>query len=84
MYKWVQISFSQSVDGDVNRGAWGNQLEFILTMVGYAVGLGNVWRFPYLCFRNGGGKPINTHFLLVFLQQHDMKSVSIPRYEVLI
>ncbi|GAA6102914.1 sodium- and chloride-dependent GABA transporter 3-like isoform X1 [Tachysurus ichikawai] len=37
------------------RGQWGNKMEFLLAMAGNIVGLGNVWRFPYLCFKNGGG-----------------------------
>lgn len=43
------------------RGAWANPIEFILSCIGYAVGIGNVWRFPYLIYRNGGGTYVRTH-----------------------
>ena len=41
--------------GGADGAQWGSAFEFIITSLGFAVGLGNIWRFPNMVFSNGGG-----------------------------
>ncbi|XP_054868035.1 sodium- and chloride-dependent GABA transporter 2-like isoform X1 [Amphiprion ocellaris] len=44
------------MQGEVEeRGHWGHKVQFLLAVAENVVGLGNMWRFPYLCYKNGGG-----------------------------
>jgi neurotransmitter:Na+ symporter, NSS family len=53
--------------GTPSRGQWGSKLGFILAAAGSAVGLGNIWRFPYMTGENGGAAFVLVYLLCVFL-----------------
>ncbi|KRY54089.1 Sodium-dependent serotonin transporter [Trichinella britovi] len=46
------------------RLEWANKVEFLLAIIGFSVDLGNVWRFPYICYRNGGGAFLVPYFVM--------------------
>uniref|UniRef100_A0A3Q1HPU1 Transporter n=1 Tax=Anabas testudineus TaxID=64144 RepID=A0A3Q1HPU1_ANATE len=50
------------------RPKWDNKAQYILTCVGFCIGIGNVWRFPYLCQTHGGGAFLIPYLILLVLE----------------
>ncbi|XP_017274101.1 sodium-dependent neutral amino acid transporter B(0)AT2 [Kryptolebias marmoratus] len=64
----VDAQAAQQGDSEpVSRAGWNSKIEYFLAQVGFSVGLGNVWRFPYLCHQNGGGAFLLLYVLLMLV-----------------
>ncbi|CAH1717250.1 unnamed protein product [Chironomus riparius] len=61
-------SLSAPGGDDPTRAAWSGKMQFFLSIIGYSVGLGNIWRFPYLCQQNGGGAFLIPFMIMLVLE----------------
>ncbi|XP_046578723.1 sodium-dependent proline transporter-like [Haliotis rubra] len=52
---------------EIERGTWSKKLDFILSCVGFSVGLGNIWRFPYVVYRNGGATFLIPYLIMLVI-----------------
>ncbi|MAE67876.1 MAG: sodium-dependent transporter [Phycisphaeraceae bacterium] len=51
--------------GTSSRGVWGSKMGFVLAAAGSAIGLGNIWKFPYICGDNGGGAFVAIYLICI-------------------
>jgi len=66
---------SLKVNDDPGHDKFANQIEYWLSCLGFAVGFGNIWRFPYMMYDNGGAVFLIPYFVALFF-------IAIPLYLV--
>jgi len=71
----LQTTTDENKDENEERGNWSSKLDFLLSAVGFAVGLGNIWRFPFRAYQNGGGR------YLCILYRIELE-IAIPGYRI--
>ncbi|XP_029641283.2 sodium-dependent neutral amino acid transporter B(0)AT3-like isoform X1 [Octopus sinensis] len=64
----LRQSTDELLPTDETRDSWDNKVQYLLAAIGLAVGLGNVWRFPYLAQKNGGGAFLLPYVIMLFVE----------------
>ena len=74
-----------STNEEPKKLKWSSRFEFIVTLLGFSLGLGDIWRVPYLTYRNGGGKLLLRHISGDFISEklsHNMETACQKRKKV--
>ncbi|EDW60494.1 sodium-dependent nutrient amino acid transporter 1 [Drosophila virilis] len=58
---------SPDVEQGKQRDGWNNDIEFLMSCIALSVGLGNVWRFPFIALENGGGAFLIPYLIVLLL-----------------
>ena len=65
--KYIQEENVPVEEDELERQQWSNPIEFLLSCIAMSVGLGNVWRFPFTAYENGGGAFLIPYLLVLIL-----------------